>query len=169
MRTGAAHTRVGKLVLATAAVGLVACLLYQVSRPPTTVGSLIQSVKQDASYVKLECAIESDNQKERLAAVQALLYLQTDEAFKLLEKATTDRSTVVRVAIVQRLRNLPQQKALPLIQKLLDDKEFGVVRDAVAALGTHTGNNYIFRFEAPPEEKSAVVERCKRDITERLK
>jgi hypothetical protein len=70
---------------------------------------------------------------------------------------------------VQRLQSLPEQKALPLISQLLDDKEFGIVRDAITALEKLTGSKYDFRFEASPQEKAAIIAQCKGEIGKRLK
>jgi hypothetical protein len=167
MKSGA--SKIGGLLLACVALAVVAFALHQALKPRPTVEVLVQSVKRDASYRELERALESDDPKQRLTAVQALLELQTDEAFRLLEKATGDRSTVVRVAIVQRLQTLPEQRALPIILNLLDDREFGITRDAITALQRLNTNNYDFRFEAPPNERLAVITQCKRDIRERLK
>ncbi len=167
MKSGA--SKIGGLLLACVALAVVAFALHQALKPRPTVEVLVQSVKRDASYRELERALESDDPKQRLPAVQALLELQTDEAFKLLEKATGDRSTVVRVAIVQGLQTLPEQRALPIILNLLDDREFGITRDAITALQRLTTNNYDFRFEAPPDERLAIITQCKRDIRERLK
>lgn len=167
MKAGA--SKIGGLLLACVALVVVAFALYQALKPRPTVEVLVQSAKRDTSYRELERALESDDPKQRLTAVQALLELQTDEAFKLLEKATGDRSTVVRVAIVQGLETLPEQRALPIILNLLDDREFGITRDAITALQRITTNNYDFRFEAPPDERLAVITQCKRDIRERLK
>lgn len=158
-----------KLALAAAALVLVAYILYRALQPAVTVDSLIQSVNRDASYQKLERALESNNAKDRLKAVKALLILQTDEACDLLGKAARDTSVVVRVALVQGLQSLPERKALPLILQLLDDKEFVIVRGAINALEKKTGSKYEFRLESSPEEKTAIIAQCKRDIVERLK
>jgi hypothetical protein len=161
-------SKIGGLLLACVALALVTFAFHQVLKPRPTVEGLVQSVQRDGSYRELERALESEHPKQRLTAVQALLELQTDEAFKLLQKATGDRSTVVRVAIVQRLQALPEQRALPLILRFLDDREFGSTRDAITALQRLTTSNYNFRFEAPPDERLAVITQCKRDILERL-
>jgi len=148
---------------------LIAFILYKSLRPLPSVEALIQSVNRDSDYRELRHALESRDSEERLRAVHALLALQTNDAFKLLRTAVSDQSTVIRVTIVGHLQDFPEQKAIPLIMILLDDREFGIQRDAIAVLQKITGKNYNFRFEASPEEKADIIIRCKRDINERLK
>lgn len=166
MKSGTSN--IGALLFVCVALSAVAFALFQLMKPPPTVEVLVQSVKRDASYRGLERALESNDPKRRLTAVNALLKLHTDESFKLLEKATGDRSIVVRVAIVHGLQTLPEKYSLYLILKLLDDREYGVVRDAITALQRINAINYDYRFEAAPDEKLAIIMQCKRDIHERL-
>ena len=153
-------------LVVTAAVVLV---LYKYLQPSLSIESLIDSAKRSGSLNGIEKVLASHDQKERLKAVQALHVLQTDEAIRLLERATEDNTILVRLVIVQGLQDLPEQKALPLISRLLDDREFGIVRDAISALEKHTETKYNFHFEATREEKAAIIAQCKRDISERLK
>jgi HEAT repeat protein len=158
-----------KLLLTAGVVALIAYALYNTLQPASSVEGLVQSAKESGSPKRIVKALASHDQKERLKAVQALFVVQTDEAIKLLEKATEDKSTVVRVAIVLNVSDLPERKALSIILRLLDDREFGIVRDSIAALQKFTGRDYGFRFEASTEEKAAVIAQCKHDINERLK
>ena len=147
------------IIIAAVSLGIIKCM------PLKTVEGLIKTAEH-GSYSSLEKALNSNEPKNRIHAVQALLYLQTDEALKVLKSATRDQNVIVRSALVQGLNKIPKKKALPLLLILLDDREFSIVREALKTVKSHTGKNYLYTFEATTEQKLKVILECKQDIQE---
>ena len=144
-----------------------AVVLIVLTPRPRTTEALVHSAREEASYEPIERQLSSRNYRDRLQAVHALLDLQTEAAYQLLEAACKDRTPIVRVVIARRMTNLPERAGLRLARHLLDDPHPAIVRDAVLGIEHLIGERYSFE-EASEREKTRIIAQCKSDVDFRL-
>ncbi len=108
----------------------------------------------------IDAIIEHDPGPEmRREAVLALSDVNSDAAFALLQKASSDENRKVRMAVCESTKNKDPDKAMPLLQSLLKDEDVeGVQLAAITALGEFKGPQAEGMLAGVLQERSPAVQ-----------
>ena len=89
-----------------------------------------------------------------------------DEAALLAETATQDKSASVRAMAATALGDAYAYTELDTLMQALEDPDESVRRRAAQAIVRVTGVDFIFRAEAPPEQRRKIIEIIRRHLSD---